>query len=538
MSTSPVTPTLQDTSTSAPASQSCTTTQPARKGVRFWIILLSLLSGTFFSVLEAYAVSTALPTIVSDLRSGQFVWVASAYALASTALLPLSGGLAEAFGRRAVILGSLAVFILGSALSGAAQSMNMLIAGRVVHGAGSGGILTLSQIILSDLVTLQERGAYNGLFGLMWALGGGVGPIVGGALAHHTRWRWIFYLNVPAGGVIAGVLLLILRSPRGSLSQKTFREAFERLDCIGNILVIGASCSCAIALTWGGVQFPWQSPRVIVPLCVAALGFGIWALYEWRFCAFPVISLGAFINITLLYYLPVYYQACKDASPTASGIDLFGLCFSTGPMSIITGISIGKTKAYRVQLWMGWCLVILGVGLMSMITEDTDRAASIGFQVVSGVGIGIIYSATYFPVLAPLPISSTAFALSFFVFVRTFAQIWGVTIGGALLQNELSRRLPAAVKDSIPGIGNVAYAVIPLIPTMRQPEKDLSRKAFAESLALVWRILIAIAGVGLLVSLLMRGLPLHTQRDENWAINPEEARMQEQEADDAEKPQE
>ncbi|KAJ3019302.1 hypothetical protein NUW54_g122 [Trametes sanguinea] len=556
----------------APSSSSSSSAEVhARKGARFWTILGCLVLGTFLCVLESYATSTALPTIVRDLHSGDFVWVASAYALSSTALLPLSGGLAEMFGRRQVILGSLAVFIVGSAISGAAQSMNMLIAGRAVHGAGAGGITTLSQIILSDLVTLRERGTYNGLFGLTWAIGGGVGPIIGGSLAHHTIWRWIFYLNVPAGAVIALLLLFLLRLRRPPTVKRTFREVMGRIDLLGNLVLIGASCACAIALTWGGIQFPWQSSSVLVPLCLGIAGFFVWALYEWRFCSYPVVPAHLLLNRTsfsgllhadfsgrihhcqpalqvLLHceftddpdhagmpidYLPVYYQACKDASPAASGIDLFGLCFSTGPMAIITGISIGKSKVYRPQLWVGWCLITVGVGLMNTITEDSHRSLSIGFQIVAGIGIGILYSAAYFPVLAPLPVTSTAFALSFYVFLRSFAQIWGVTIGGALLQNELQRRLPLTVQNAIPGLNNVAYAVIPLIPTMAQPEKDLTRKAFAESLAIIWRMLTAVAGVGLIASLFMRGLPLHTQRDENWAVAVESGR----EVDDAEKPE-
>ncbi|KAI0766215.1 major facilitator superfamily domain-containing protein [Trametes elegans] len=498
----------------------------SRKGARFWIILACLISATFFGVLEGYAVSTALPTIVSDLHSDQFVWVASAYALSSTALLPLSGGLAEAFGRRQVILGALAIFILGSAISGAAQSMNMLIAGRAVHGAGTGGILTLSQIILSDLVTLQERGTYNGLFGLTWALGGGVGPVVGGALAKHTTWRWLFYLNVPAGGLIAGLLLLCLRQPKHVQTGTTLWETLKGLDWLGNTLIIGASCACAIALTWGGVQFPWQSPSVLVPLCLGVVVFLVWALYEWRFCEHPVVPyhilsnrtslsgyiqmfIAAFVNIVLIYYLPVYYQACKDASPTASGIDLFGLCFSTGPLSILTGISVARTRTYRPQLWAGWALIVLG-----------RAGVSIAYQVVAGVGLGAIYSAAYFPVLAPLPVSASALALAFFIFLRSFAQIWGVTAGGVLVQNELRARLPASVRAGLPpGLAgaNVAYAVIPLVPGLAQPDKDAVRAAFAQALAVLWRVLVGVAGVGLLASVPMRALPLHGVRDEKWA---------------------
>ncbi|EIN09718.1 MFS general substrate transporter [Punctularia strigosozonata HHB-11173 SS5] len=483
----------------------------AKKGIRFWLVLVALLLSTFLALLEGYAVSMALPTIVGDLHSNQFVWVASAYAIASTALLPLSGGLSEVFGRRPIVLGSVGLFALGGALAGASQSMNMLIAARVVQGAGAGGIFSMSQIILVCflmLVTLQERGTYNGLFGLIWALGGGLGPVVGGALAHHTTWRWIFYLNVPGCGIALMFIVFALKLNRSD--PGTIPSALARLDWIGNTLVIASTCACVIGLTWGGVVFGWRSAHVVVPIVLGIVGLVLFCVYEW-------------------HYLPVYYQACKDASPTRSGVNLFGLCFSTGPVSIIVGVSIAKLRRYRPQIWIGWCLIIrlqihsiVGVALISTVTESTTKASSIGYQIIAGSGIGIIFSAAYFPVLAPLPITSNSPALALFMFFRTFAQAWGVTIGGTILQNELRSRLPEGLESHVPGLNNLAYAAIPIIRALPQPLKDQARHAFAESLATVWRLLIAVAGVGLIFSLPMKGLPLHTMKDENWAMRETE----------------
>ncbi|RDX51312.1 Mfs1.2 [Lentinus brumalis] len=516
---------------------------PARKNGRFWAVIGGVLLSTFFAVLEAYCVSTALPVIVSDLHSDQFVWVASAYAIASTALLPLSGGLADMFGRKPVILGSVLVFAFGGALAGAAQSMNMLIAARVLQGVGAGGMTTLSQITISDLVTLQERGTFNGLIGLTWSLSGCLGPLVGGSLARQTQWRWMFYLNIPACGLVA-VLFLLFFSPNKPPSL-TRKEMVARLDIIGNTLLVGSTCSVVIGLTWAGIDFPWVSAQVLAPLCIGVSGLIAFLVYEWCFCEYPIvplsvlsnrtslsgyvqIALSAFVNIVLLYYLPIFYQACKDASPIASGVDIFGLVFSTGPFSIIAGASIAKYKRYRPPLWIAWGIMLVGIGLISSITESTSRIATICYQIPAGAGIGMVFAASYFPVLAPLPTKMNAAALSFFVFIRTFAQacnfsrslslIWGVTIGGAILQNELQMRLPQAIQDSLPGINNIAYAIVPLIPSLEEPEKDIVRKAFAQSLVTLWRMIIAVGGVGLLASLPMRGFPLHTQTDEGYAL--------------------
>ncbi|TCD68656.1 hypothetical protein EIP91_010177 [Steccherinum ochraceum] len=430
------------------------------------------------------------------------------------------------------MLGAIACFALGSALGGASKSMTMLIVARTLQGAGSGGINSLTQIILSDLVTLEERGKYNGLFGMTWAISGGLGPVIGGALARHTIWRWLFYLNLPLSGICLGLILIFLQVPTPG---GTVVEKLKRIDWIGNVLVISATTGLAIALSWGGVVYPWTSARVLAPLCISAALLVAWLVYESYFAAIPAIplvanrttfsgyiqiGLSAYIISNLVYYLPVYYRACKDASPIGSGVDLLGLSFSTAPVSIITGVSIAVTKRYRPQIWMSWCLTLIGLGLISTIDENTSRAKSIGFQILAGTGIGIMYSAAYFPVLAPLPVTQNAYALSGYVFIRTLFQVWGVTIGGAILQNELQNNLPQSILSSpllLPG-ESVAYTIIPLIPSLPQPEKDAVRHAFAQSLIVLWRVLIAISGVGLLISSLMKPVPLHAREDENWAM--------------------
>ncbi|KAG8896451.1 hypothetical protein FRC01_011810, partial [Tulasnella sp. 417] len=165
-------------------------------GFRFWMIFAAMMVSTFLSALEFTSVSTALPTIVQDLQGTEFAWVGSAFALGSTAVLPLTGGLAQIFGRRPVVLGSLVFFALGSGIAGGARSMNMLIAGRAIQGVGGGGILSLTEIVVADLVPLSQRGAYLGAIGAVWAIAAAIGPPIGGAFS-QSNWRWLFYMNLP-----------------------------------------------------------------------------------------------------------------------------------------------------------------------------------------------------------------------------------------------------------------------------------------------------------------------------------------------------
>ncbi|CCL98538.1 uncharacterized protein FIBRA_00537 [Fibroporia radiculosa] len=501
-----------------------------RKPASFWLIFAALIISVFVVVLEATSVGTILPTVASDLRISQFTWIGSAYQLASTAWLPLSGGLAQIFGRRPVMLASLTLFAIGSAVSGASNGEAMIFTGRTIQGLGAGGVYTLSSIILSDLVPLRERGIYNAMLGIAWSTASGLGPIVGGAFAQSGNWRWLFYMTIPCAGLSAALVLIFVKlpTPHGDLRSK-----FKRIDWIGNAIVMASATSIVIGLTWGGVEYPWKSIRVIAPLCIGFVGLGIFWLYEGLFAKHPLVpfyltrnrtSLSGYVQTTLVsicliglsYYFPVYFQACKLASPTSSGVDMLCGALVIAPMSIVSGGMIMRTKRYRPPIWAGWALLTIGFGLFTTFRADSRVGLWIGYQVIIGTGFGFTYSSAYFPVLAPLPISANAPALALYVFFRTFGQIWGVTVGGAILQNGLVNRLPAAFYAQFPKGTNIAYSAIPHIRDLSEPLRGEVQTAFADSLAVVWRVYLIISAVAFVASLLMRGLPLHTETDKDW----------------------
>ncbi|KAI0316904.1 iron permease [Amylostereum chailletii] len=503
-----------------------------RRDFRFWLVFLAIGISTVITALELSAVSTALPDIIHDLNGTTFVWVGSAYTLSATAFIPLSGGLSQIFGRRLVILGSLLIMAIGSALCGAASSMNFLIAARTVQGLGGGGIAATTAIIISDLVPLKERGVFNGLIGIAWAVSSGVGPLVGGGLAQTGEWRWLFYLNIPICGAAAALFVLFLRvpTPPGSWSEK-----FARVDWLGNALVIAATTSCCIALTWSGIEHAWSSVSVLVPLILGLFGLVAFITYEAFIPKYPVVPFSLMSTITgvsgylqtfilpiimlgMIYYVPVYFQACKGASPIATGVDQLPFAFVQAPVGILAGASVTKSGKYRPQFWLSWALVMVGTGLYTTLDENSPRSQSVGFLAIVALGTGILVTTTYFPVLAPLSISNNGLALAYFMFLRNFAQVWGVTIGGTILQNELKKRLPAEFLSQFPGGTAIAYATIPLISQLPDQLKMQVRAAFADSLRVVWFVLLGVAGLGFLCSLPMKQLRLHTEVDQDWAL--------------------
>ncbi|KAJ7806153.1 major facilitator superfamily domain-containing protein [Mycena olivaceomarginata] len=502
----------------------------------FWLVILGLCISSFLALLEATIVSNALPTIVNSLHGEDYVWVGSAYNLAAAAFMPSTGVLAQMFGRKSVLVGALAVFSLGCALCGAAQTMAMLIGGRVVQGIGGAGILSVSTIIISDVVPLSDRGVFNGLLQLTWCLASGLGPVVGGTLAQNGKWRWIFYLNLPIAPIpsILVATCLNLKVPRW-----TWSESWQHFDALGNLLVISGSSLFAIGLTWGGsAKFPWDSASVIAPLCIGGVILLAFMLYEYRWSPSPMVPVKLMLNRTtlsgylqvmifpipflaLVYYLPIYLQACKGLSPARSGVILFGLAFSTPPIAIISGIIITITKRYRAQLWLGWVISIVGLVLMGTTHTDTSLRTFVGFEILVGAGFGIIFSSTYFPVLAPLPLTAAAHALAFFAFLRQFFQIWGITVGGVILQNTFPGRIPEELLARLPSNLD-PLTLIPLLRELSAADLEITRIAFADSLDRVWQVMAGVSGAGLLVSCFTRHYELHTSTDKDWGVKEKE----------------
>ncbi|THH00042.1 hypothetical protein EW026_g2413 [Hermanssonia centrifuga] len=422
------TPTLQgpDASSEKPA-----------KGAAFWFTFMAVIMSILLSALDLTAVGTALPTITSDLNGGDdFSWVGAAYSLSSTAFLPLSGSLADIFGRRPVMLGSILFFALGSALAGAAQNMNMLIAARTVQGLGGGGILNLSEIITSDLVPLAERGMYQGMIGLAWAFASAIGPPIGGAFAQKASWRWLFYMNLPLTGIAFGLVWIFLRvrTPEGSIKGK-----LARVDWLGNFIVIAGATLAIVGLTFGGIRFPWSSAQVLAPLIIGLALIGLFIWYEAKIPAEPSIpwevlsnrtSVGGYIgtlihglvSIAVVYYLPIYFQAALGKSPIISGVDILPTAMFISAGALVAGATTQILNKYRPQNALGWVFILVGFGILSLLKADSSMGQWVGYQIIVAAGFGLLYPATVFPVLAPLPVERNATALAFFAFVRSFAQ--------------------------------------------------------------------------------------------------------------------
>ncbi|KAJ7505939.1 iron permease [Mycena galericulata] len=505
------------------------------KSRAFWMCFVAIMVAVFLSALDLTAVGTALPTIAAALhdRKGNYIWVGAAYAMSSTAFIPLSGNLADVFGRKIVMLVSIAFFAAGSALAGSAHRMAMLIAARGVQGIGGGGILTLTEILTSDLVPLSERGLYQGVLAVVWAAAAFSGPSIGGALSSGAQtWRWLFYLNLPLSAIafLLVSIFLSVHRPAGSVRDKLWR-----VDWIGNGIIIFGTGLATIGLTGGGVRYSWASAEVLVPL-IGGLSLMVgFAFYEAKVPMLPTIprdvvsnrtsvsgligtAMHGIISISMIYYIPVFFQACFGANPIRSAVDFLPGSVATVPFAVGAAAAISVFKKYRVINWIGWVAMVVGLGLITTIRADSPTGKWVGFQLITAVGVGILFDAPVFPILAPLPTNRAASALASFTFTRSFAQTWGITISSSILQNGLKKRLPPAFVAKFSPRTEIAYAAIPVIRKLEGPLRKQVEDAFADSMTVIWVVMIGVAGLGFLSSLFMAEIPMSTEIDENYAL--------------------
>ncbi|EFW22634.1 conserved hypothetical protein [Coccidioides posadasii str. Silveira] len=256
-----------------------------KKSGRFWAIFPALCLTTFLSSLDTSILSTALPTISKELNSGTlYIWITNAYLFSSTVVQPLFGQTSNIFGRRSLMILSVVFFALGSGLAGGANGNTMLIVGRTVQGIGGGGIGTLVDIIISDLVPMRERGKYVALMAAIWAFGTVIGPVLGGALAQHVSWRWIFYINLPLSAASLFLLYFFLKvsHPRG---ENIFKR-LSRVDFLGNGILVAAVVSILLSLTWAGI---------LTGILIAATG----KYRAFHFLGFALMSVGVGLFSTL-----------------------------------------------------------------------------------------------------------------------------------------------------------------------------------------------------------------------------------------------
>lgn len=433
------------------------------------LVFACLCLAAFLAALDSTIVAVSLPTIVSQFGQFQLLsWTLAAYVLTSAAAQPLYGKMSDIYGRRAVLVAAILLFALGSILAGAAQNMAWLIGARALQGIGGGGIQSLTQVIIGDLVPAAQRGHYTGIMSGVFAVASVVGPVLGGAITSGASWRWIFYVNAPFVVMCLVLCGLYLQVPQ--------QRVDHRLDLWGSLLV-AASTSCLIlAVTWGGNQYAWPS-AVIVCLLVgsvllAAAFVGVeWHVPEpiiqlalfrlWNFtfaCAISALSgVGMFAAVS---YLPIYSEVVQGRSPTDAGLDMLPMMAGVFTAAVGAGNLIAYTGAYRFWPAGGSLLAAVACGLLSMVTPTMVYGELAGLMFLLGLGLGMILSPVMIIVQNTVTLDRLAIATATAMFARTLGSAIGVAVYGAILNDHLTRVLPASLQPLIASGGTNARRVL------------------------------------------------------------------------------
>ncbi|MFG2191425.1 DHA2 family efflux MFS transporter permease subunit [Streptomyces sp. NPDC048639] len=414
----------------------------------------ALLLGLLLAALDQTIVSTALPTIVSDLGGLNHIsWVVTAYLLASTAGTPLWGKLGDQYGRKRLYQGAIVIFLVGSALCGLAQSMAELIAFRALQGLGGGGLIVLSMAIVGDIVPPRERGRYQGLFGTVFGTSSVLGPLLGGLFTQHLSWRWVFYINVPIGIVALLVIASVLHIP--------VRRTRHTIDYAGTFLVASAATCLVLMASLGGSTWAWGSWQIIglgalgVVLIAAlvaverravepVLPLGLFRIRTFTLCAVISFVIG-FAMFGALTYLPTFLQVVRGVSPTLSGIHMLPLVAGLLVASTGSGQLVSRTGRWKIFPVVGTAVTTVGLLLLHQLDMSSSTALTSLYFAVFGFGLGLVMQVLILAAQNSVRYEDLGVATAGATFFRSIGAAFGVAIFGTIFTGRLGEKLTSGL---------------------------------------------------------------------------------------------
>ncbi|KAI5476002.1 Major facilitator transporter-like protein [Pseudohyphozyma bogoriensis] len=505
-------------------------------GVQLAVVFGGMLLSLLLIALDQTLLATALPKIASDFQAySQQGWVSSAFIL-TLRIVPAKWAL----------IGSIAMFEVGSAMCGAGQNVNILIGGRAVSGVGAAGMFIAMIQILSQVVRLEARAKLFGLFGAVFGLSSIIGPLIGGALTDH--------INLPIGGTTIFIISLILKAapPLGAdLSDRSYRSLFRqilRMDWVGAALVLSAVTCLVLALQWGGNTKPWSSGPVLACLILApvlgiALGFWEWFIgaramvpvslfksisvpaiigcaFTNRFAQFvpflprrskAITHYGPISRFIFVYYIPLYYEAVKGKSATSSGIALLPTMLGVVLTAIISGQIVARLGRYWPFLIFAPIPICLGSGLMYTVDQYSSSAKLIGYQILLGVGVGCALQNALLAIQAEFQETPALIAQA--TGLVSFGQFLGGVVALGAGEAAFSTQLGKNLEKYAPQASASLIEIVKESPTLirsQAPVDQLSSilTAYVKSLQIVFVIVVPVGALGLGATMFISNLSI------------------------------
>ncbi|KAG0326143.1 hypothetical protein BGZ99_010048 [Dissophora globulifera] len=419
----------------------------------------------FMGALDNNIVSTALPRIGTEFGSSNKVeLVFTCYVITFNAFQGLYGKMSNVFGRKPTVFVALTIFVIGSVLSGCSQSMTMFLACRAITGIGSGGMFSLSNIIIADLVSIRDRGKYQGFISAVFAVAALIGPVMGGAFVDRVSWRWCFWIEVAFAAITMPILAIMLKLPRpkGNIWGK-----IKSIDWMGTFFMALLAVFLLLPTNLGGNLYAWNSQVVIdLPLIITMYALVVPTVivflyvekhhahhpivppYLWKNHNVAVLfCINIFMGMTfwsLLFYLPIYFQIVEHETATAAGLTMIPIEAGIFLSSNIFGILVSEFGKFKPFILIGTAIATIGVGLCLILVDASSKAVQVVILFVCGIGLGPLFPCLIVAIQASVERKDLATVSALNGFFRMTGSGFGVAINGALFQNQLNNALVAS----------------------------------------------------------------------------------------------
>lgn len=440
------------------------------------LVMIALMTATFLTALDIMVVGTAMPTVIGQLGGlSLYTWVFTAYLLTSTVTVPIYGKLADLYGRLPVFFTGVAIFLIGSALCGLAQSMEQLVAFRAVQGLGAGAVQPLVVTMIGDVFSIQQRARFTALFGAVWGISSVIGPFIGGTLTEAVSWRFIFYVNIPIG--IVACLLLARYYPERAAHRS------PSIDVKGAVLLTVGLTGMLLALTPGRAGTGVDPATFLLLAVPSALVLAAFVAVERRaqdpmlpltIFRIPAITVGATVSLLtsaalfgLTSFIPLWEQGVQGGSATTAGLLLMPLsvCWSIGSFA---GGKVIMHFGFRPCLLAGVGCILAGCAPFPAINPDWPLWLVGGLGAVVGIGLGFTSLASTVAAQNSVGWEQRGVATSTNLFARTVGGGIGVTLLGAVLTSGLTQRI-IETKIDVSGAGETPLSLANAIlePSLR-----------------------------------------------------------------------
>ena len=411
-------------------------------------VVVGILLCILLAAIDQTVVVPAVPSIAADLNGfNHLSWIVTAYLLTSTVATPIYGKLSDIYGRRALLLPAIVLFVAASMLCGFAQSLMQLIVARALQGLGGAGLMAMAQASIADVVSPRERGRYQGYMAGTWGVASVAGPILGGWMTDYLSWRWIFWINLPIG--IAAFLL-----SSSALKMLRTKKRPAKIDYVGSALLTGFTTAALLVMSWGGSEYAWSS-ATILGLTAGAVGLLVLLVMQERANGDPLLPPRLFANAVFsrgvliaalnsgamfgaTFLLPLFFQLERGADASLSGT-LIVPYLGANCLGAFGGGQIARRLGrVKILIQIGLAATTLGFGLLMTIDAATPQMWTLLYMVVVGLGIGLVMPCSLVMIQNAAERRDVGSATGAFLFLRSMGGAVGSTLAGVLLAGQFA----------------------------------------------------------------------------------------------------